>query len=148
MYDLLIPRNTLVLVADGARAKLLRNAGTVRQPRFVTEFEVEQENPPTREQGTDRPGRYPGADGISRSAVEQTDWHQRAEDLFARNVATLLHRMAHTRPFKRLIVIAAPRVLGTLRAAFHPEVATRVVAEIPRDLTPMPVSELPRLLTA
>ena len=148
MYDLLIPRNALVLIADGARAKLLRNTGTVRKLRFVTEFEMHQENPPTREQGTDRPGRYLAADGVSRSAVEQTDWHQRAEERFARNVAALLYRIAHTRPFKRLIVIAAPRVLGDLRAAFHPEVAARVVAEIPRDLTPMPVAELPRLLTA
>ena len=148
MYDLFIPRNALVLIADGARAKLLRNTGTARQPRFVTEFELYQDNPPTREQGTDRPGRYSAVDGVSRSAVEQTDWHQRAEDRFAQDVATLLNRIAHTRPFRRLVVIAAPKVLGKLRGAFDPEVATKVVAEIPKDLTPMPISELPRLLTA
>jgi protein required for attachment to host cells len=46
-----------------------------------------------------------------------------------------------------LIVVAPPKILGTLRAAFHQEVAKRIVAEVPKDLTSSPVSELVKLLS-
>ena len=57
LEDLRVPWRALVVVADGRRARVLRNIGTPRHISFETELEMEQDNPPTREQGTDRPGR-------------------------------------------------------------------------------------------
>ncbi len=142
-----IPAGALVLIADGGKARFLRNKGTPMHVELITERELKQENPPTRAQGTDRPGRYPGADGVSRSAVEQTDWHQLGEQRFARKIADMLYRMAHAHAFDNLVVVAPPKVLGNLRAAFHQEVATRVVAEVAKDLTPHAVPELAKLLS-
>jgi protein required for attachment to host cells len=147
MNEVHIPAGALVLIVDGKRARFLRNKGTPRHVELITERELEQENPPTREQGTDRPGRYLGADGVSRSAVEQTDWHQQAEERFAEAIADMLYRMAHAHAFDELVVVAPPKVLGNLRAAFHPEVTTRVVAEVSKDLTSLPVPELARRLS-
>jgi protein required for attachment to host cells len=147
MNEVRIPADALVLVADGRRARFLRNTGTPQQLKFAIENATEQDNPPTREQGSDRPGRYPGADGVSRSAVEQTDWHQLAEERFAAGIAERLYPLAHARAFDTLVVIAPPKVLGNLRAAFHPEVTARVVAEIGKDLTAVPVAELEKLLS-
>jgi protein required for attachment to host cells len=107
---------------------------------------MEQDNPPTREQGTDRPGRYLGTDHVSRSAVEQTDWHQQAEDRFATQVAELLYKKAHGHDFERLIVVAPPKTLGTMRTAYHKEVAQKLAAEIPKDLTSLPPREIAKLL--
>jgi protein required for attachment to host cells len=107
---------------------------------------MEQDNPPTREQGTDKPGRYEGPAGAPRSAVEQTDWHQLAEDRFAAEVARILYKKAHEHDFERLIVVAAPRTLGTLRSAFRKEVAQKVTAEIPKDLTSHTPADIGRLL--
>src|ERR1700749_4286722 len=111
MTNVRIPAAALVLIADGTKARLLRNKGNTLHVDFVIEWELEQENPPTREQGTDKPGRYLAADRISRSAVEQTDWHRQAEERFAVQIAELLYGMAHAHTFDQLVVIAAPKVL-------------------------------------
>lgn len=87
MTNIRIPAHALVLIADGTKARLLRNTGTALHVNFVTEQQLQQENPPTRDQGTDKPGRFLGGDRVSRSAVEQTDWHRLAEERFAARVA-------------------------------------------------------------
>ena len=143
---MLIPNDTLVLVGDGRKALFLRNRGGAGHPELVTESVMEQDNPATREQGTDRPGRYGGPDGVSKSAVEETDWHQQAEDRFASEVADVLYRKSHDQTFQRLIVVAPPRTLGTMRTAFRKEVAQKITAEIPKDLTSHPVPEIARFL--
>jgi protein required for attachment to host cells len=143
---MLIPQDTLVLVGDGRKAIFLRNRGGAGHPELFAERILEQNNPPTREQGTDRPGRYMGPDGASRSATEETDWHSQGEDRFAAEVAQVLYKKAHEHDFERLIVVAPPRTLGTLRSAFRKEVAQKVSAEIPKDLTAHALPEIARLL--
>jgi protein required for attachment to host cells len=147
MTQVNIPTGALVLVGDGRKALFLRNRGNPQRVELITERVLEQKNPPTREQGTDQPGRYLGSDGVSRSAMEETDWHQLAEQRFAVEVAEELYRSAHVNGFEELVVVAPPKVLGNLRAAFHKEVADRVVAEVPKDLTSHPVPEVARLLS-
>jgi len=148
MERLHIPTGALVLVGDGRKALFLRNRGTPVHPRLITERVLQQDNPPTREQGTDRPGRYVGSDGAARSAIGETDWHQLAEDRFASEIAEALYKSAHNHEFEQLIVVAPPKALGTLRQAFREEVAERVVAEVPKDFTSHPIPELARLLSA
>jgi protein required for attachment to host cells len=147
MTQVHIPRNALVLVGDGKKALFLRNKGSPREVELIVERELQQDNPPTREQGTDRPGRKFGSDGVSRSAIESTDWHDRAEEHFATLVADTLYEMEHAHQFDELVIVAPPKMLGDLRAAFHPEVAQCIVAEVPKDLTSHPVPELARVLS-
>jgi protein required for attachment to host cells len=142
-----IHHGALLLVGDGRRVRFLRNKGSPEHVDLVVEREVEQENPPTHEQGTSPPGRYRAPDGVSRSAFEETDWHQLAEDRFAHEISTALYRLAHAGAFKELIVVAPPKVLGNLRASFHKEVAERVVGEIAKDLTGQPIAEIGKLLS-
>jgi protein required for attachment to host cells len=141
-----IPTNALVLVSDGRRARLLRNQGTPRQPQLIVEHSLEQVNPRTREQGTDQPGRKHGTDGNARSAIEQTDWHQRQEERFAAEIAEMLYKLGHAGGYEELVVVAPPKMLGDLRQKFHQEVKNSVVAEVPRDLTTYSVPEIGRLL--
>jgi protein required for attachment to host cells len=143
---MLIPNDTLVLVGDGRKAIFLRNKGGAGHPDLYTVSVMEQNNPPTHEQGTDKPGRYAGPDGLSRSATQETDWHQQAEDRFAAEVAEVLYKKAHGHDFERLIVVAPPKSLGTMRRAFRKEVAAKVTAEIPKDLTAHALPEIARLL--
>jgi protein required for attachment to host cells len=142
---MLIPQDTLVLVGDGRKAIFLRNKGGAGHPDLVAVHVMEHSNPPTRAQGSDRPGRYSGPNG-SRSAVEQTDWHQLEEDRFATDVAEALYVRAHQHEFERIIVVAPPRTLGTMRHAFRKEVAQKVSKEIAKDLVSHDLSEIARLL--
>jgi protein required for attachment to host cells len=142
-----IPNEALVLVGDGRKALFLRNRGTSAQPDLVLETQLEQQNPPTREQGTDRPGRKHGSDGVSRTAIEETDQHQRAEQLFAARLAERLYEMGHAHEYQALVVVAPPRMLGDLRAALHPEVTQRLVGEVPKDLLSHTLPDITRLLS-
>jgi len=146
MYDVTIPAGALIMVGDGRQARFLRNTGTPRHVALLTEHVMETENPPTHEQGSDRPGRYMASNGARRGALEQTDWHQLAEERFAAEIADELHHMRHARKFESLVVIAPPRMLGSLRAALHPDVSSRVIAELAKDLTCRPLPELAKLL--
>jgi protein required for attachment to host cells len=138
-----IPHDALVLVGDGARAVFFKNKGSVQRPNLVVEHVLEQHNPPTREQGTDRPGRRAGGDSSTiRSAVEDTDWHQLAEDRFASDIADALYRSAHANQFERLIIVAPPKVLGSLRKALHKQVIERIEAEVPKELASMSVPSI------
>ena len=143
--EVTLPAGALVMVGDGRRARFLRNSGTPRHVDLTVVRTMEIENPSTREQGSDRPGRFMGADGSNRSAVEQTDWHQQAEDRFAVEIARVLRHMRDAREFETLVVVAPPKMLGNLRAAFHPEVAARIVGEVAKDLTARPVTDLSKL---
>jgi protein required for attachment to host cells len=131
-----IPHNALVLVGDGSRAVFLRNVGSLQRPELVVEGTLLQPgNPPNREQASDRPGRRAELlSGAPRGAMEETDWHQLAEDRFANEIAETLYRSAHANRFERLIIVAPPRVLGTLRKALHKEVLERIEAEVPKEL--------------
>jgi protein required for attachment to host cells len=142
---LLIPKETLVLVADGEKFLLLRNAGSAHEPLLMFEGGGEKENPATQEQGTDQPGRFAGV-GSARSASEPTDFHQLGEDRFAADIADHLARLAEAGDYQALVVVAPPRTLAVLRKRFGRAVHERIVAEIGKDLTNHPVSEIAAIL--
>jgi len=143
-----VPHNTLVLVGDGQKALFLRNKGNAQRVDLVVERILERENPPTREQGSDRPGRSNASVGVARSAMEEVDWHHLAKERFASELAEALYRHAHDNRFEKLVVIAPAKILGNLRKAFHVEVVDRITAEIPKQLTSHPVEEIERLIAA
>jgi len=141
-----VPHNSLVVVGDGQKAIFLRNRGSAQRVDLVVERILEQDNPATREQGTDRPGRSIASLGVARSAMEEVDWHHIAKERFANEIAKALYRHAHANHFQCLVVIAPAKILGNLRKAFHAEVVDRIVAEIPKELTSHSVSEIGKLI--
>ncbi|TIX03020.1 MAG: host attachment protein, partial [Mesorhizobium sp.] len=58
MSNVTLKHGLWIVVADGEKALFLRNEGNTRNPDLQVVQEMEQENPATREQGSDRPGRY------------------------------------------------------------------------------------------
>ncbi|MGB8397393.1 host attachment protein [Bradyrhizobium sp.] len=149
MNNLKIPHAALVFVGDGRKALFLRNDGDEKFPNLKTEKVFEDENPPTHEQGSERPGRVSKASQTGgRSAVESTDWHDIEEHRFARKVAAALEHVVRTGKAKALIVVAPPRTLAELRTAFHADVKACIVAEINKDLTKHPIGEIEKHLTA
>ncbi|MGZ8993020.1 MAG: host attachment family protein [Burkholderiaceae bacterium] len=148
MNKLKVPSEALVVVGDGDKALFLRNKGGPQDIKLEVEHILGHDNPATHEQGTDKPGRAFQSAGTARSAMEETDWHQLGEDRFAVDIADTLYRLAHANKFEALIVVAPPKVLGTLRKAFHKEVVDRITGELPKDLTSHPIPDIEKLLTA
>ncbi|WP_256477893.1 host attachment protein [Aurantimonas marianensis] len=146
MTPVKIPHHARVLVADGRKALVLRNEGGPFNPNLTVEHVLEApDNPPTSEQGSDEPGRT-RTQG-RRSAVGQTDWHAAAEAAFASDVAEEIDQIRAREDLKALIVVAPPKMLATLRECFTEAVRKLIVAEIDKDLTKQPVSEIQRRLS-
>ncbi|MFS0737002.1 host attachment family protein [Sphingomonas sp. 1P06PA] len=143
-----VPHDSHVLVADGRKLLFLRNAGDAAAPNLEVVRKREQDNPPTREQGTDQPGRAFASNGSGRNAYEQTDFHEIEEQRFAAEVADMLKRRALANEFEKLIIIAPPSTLGELRKHYHKEVQARITGELAKDLTGHPIDEIERLLIA
>ncbi len=137
-----LPHNTLIAVADGAKLLLLRNGGDAAHPRLeIVEHET-QAHAPTHDQGTDRPGKSHSRVGHGRSVVAQTDWHQIGEDRFARHTADLLNALATDSWAEHVVVIAPPHTLGEMRKHYGKAVESRLLGEMPKDLTGFGINEI------
>ena len=137
-----------LVVADGEKALFLRNEGDATYPNFQVLREIEHANPPTREQGADRPGRRSDGPSAHNSAYAETDWQRLGKERFADEIAGRLYKMAHRGDFKEIVLIAPPLVLGELRKKLHQEVSEKVVGEIPKTLTNHAVYDIEKLLLA
>ena len=147
MKTVWIPHDSWILVGDGRKALMLRNSGTPQRPQLtVLDVLRDKTNPPTREQGTDRPGRAMSSTGSARSAVEQTDWHEIAEEKFALTVASRLDGAARKGEFEQLVLVAPPHTLSALRKHLDANTLQRVIAEVDKDLTKHPIPEIARLI--
>lgn len=125
---------TWVLVADGEKALILENHGDADFPHLKVRRKEEQENPKDIDQSANRPGRMSDSQG-NKSAFQDTDWHELAKERFADDLAELLYERAHKGLFEKLVIVAAPNVLGEMRKKLHQEVEEKVIAEIPKTLT-------------
>jgi protein required for attachment to host cells len=86
--------------------------------------------------------------GGMRSAVEQTDWHERAEKAFLEDLAKRLDAHIAAGQVKSIILCAPPRALGVLRQAYSPALREAVRVEIDKDFVKVPVHEIEQRLTA
>jgi protein required for attachment to host cells len=135
-----IPSNTLVLVADGRKAMILRNAGDATFPNLKVEWAVMDQNPSTAKQGTDRPGRVNFQN--RRSSVEQTDWHAQEEVAFAKQTAAAFDDLVRDLKAADAVIVAPPRTLSVLRKHLDQATSSRVLAELAHDLVNRPIGDI------
>lgn len=136
-----------VLICDGGKAILAQNAGDAAAPNLEVREAFENPDPPTRDQGTDKPGRKFAGMGEARSATEPTDFHEQAEENFLRQIAARVEHDIGKRDIDNLVVVAPPRAIGILRRAFSPQVKNIVRHEVEKDYVHMPMYEVERHLT-
>jgi protein required for attachment to host cells len=130
------PIRTWILIADGARARVVANSGPGRGIQSVEEFDFRIESQPTSELGTDKQGRTFSSAGPGNRALASTDdAHDRQERDFQRLVADFLHDQLQKDSYDRLIIASSPRSLGVLRGLLSKEVHDKIYAEVAKDLT-------------
>lgn len=137
---------TWVLVADGEKALFLENVTDAEDPHLVVRREVHEANPPTRAQGSDRPGRMPDVGPGQRSALEESDWHKLGKLRFADELAELIVARHHGGAFGRIVLVASAQVLGELRAKLPDHVRRAVIGEIAKVLTNHPIDKIEQLV--
>jgi protein required for attachment to host cells len=148
MTPLKLAHSAWVFVGDGQKALFLINEGDEKFPNLRRLSVEEHQDPPTREQGSDAPGRAYSSVGWGRSAVGETDWHELEKERFAVAIAGRINKAAQSEAFNHLVIVAPPKILGDLRQEFTKETKTKIVAEIPKDLIHHTIAEIEGLLTA
>lgn len=143
-----IPWKGWVVVCDGSKALILQNKGDEELINLKVVEAFDEDHPATHEMGTDRPGRVQESAVTGRSAMEQTDWHERAEVEFLGKIADTLDGMIDSHEITHLVLVAPPRALGRIREALSDKVANVIDAEIDKDYVNLPVDEIEKHLTA
>lgn len=143
----LMARGLRALVMDGEKALYLENDGTPQAPRMQL---IDKLNAATDadSEHSDRPGRMPDPGPGQMSAMEQTDLAREAKERFAARVASWMDRHLAADPEARVILAAPPQMLAVLRHQIAPATAARIMAELPKTLTQMPLDRLGPLLAA
>ena len=147
MLSLKLKSDEWVVVCDGAKALMLTNVGDTKFPNLKMLSVRTQDDAPTRELGTERPGRVHESKGHAHSAHEQTNWHDQAEEHFLQHVASDLADHIGQGKIRDLTIVAPPRALGMLRAHYTPALRQVLRHEIAHDYVKLPVHEIEKLLT-
>lgn len=138
---------TWILVADGARARILKNEGPGKGLQAAVEEEFHRPVPKASEIGADRPGRSRDSTGGARHALDNpVDWHRFEKEKFAKEIAKILDQANNAGAFDRLILVAPPKTLGDLRGALGAGTRKRITGELDKDLTQLTLGELPEHL--
>lgn len=147
MKNITVHAGEWVVVCDGGKALILENQGDEKFPNLRTHTTYEQDVQKTSDAGTDRPGRVQESATTGRSAVEQTDLHDQAEQDFLKTLAGHLDKALEKSEVKSMIIIAAPRALGMIRPQYSHALQEAISAKVSKDMVNMPVYEIEKQIT-
>ncbi|WJW76629.1 host attachment protein [Thiohalobacter sp. IOR34] len=134
---------TMVLVAEGSRAKLYLAEAKAAPLREIADFVNPEGRLHEGDLVSDDPGRDGGGGGFGPHVLdEEVPATEEVQIVFARQLAERLEEERLKDSFDELVLVAAPHFLGLLRNKLTPELAQRVVEEIDKDLVRMPADEL------
>lgn len=132
-----------VITANAAVCRIFQHDGKNKPLTEVRSLDCPRGRMTGRDIDSDRPGRTYDSAGQGRHAMEpRVDPHAQEELRFAREIATTLDEAQRGGEFSRLVVIAAPRMLGYLRECLPESVSRLAGTEIDKDLTDYSADEL------
>ncbi len=138
-------KTTWILIADGARAKVLKHQGRGSELEQALDEEMVGMalGHQTRDLVSDQPGEGKDRVGYAQRRMDPPMEPQRyAKFSFARDVARMLNEALNRGEYDELVICAPPKALGDLRGELPKTVQGRVVNEINKDLTTMPENQL------
>jgi protein required for attachment to host cells len=127
-----IPRNALVVVADGMGARFFRNSGQELSVTLKADGEL-------------RPANLEN-EGPSGKRPPESKGQENNEATFAKQLANDLYRRAHQGDFAALVLIADRQTLGQIRPLLHKEVQSRLISEHGKALTKASIADIQKLL--
>lgn len=134
--------STWVIVADGSRARIFE-VGSSSDLHEIETLAHPESRLHEQELTSDLPGRAFDSSGEGRHAMGQTVEPKKHEvEAFARQLVDHLEKARTDNRLGKLVVIAAPAMLGELRNAFGTELRKLVAAEIDKDLTQHSIEDI------
>ncbi len=136
-------QTTWVIIADGAKARIFEYQG--QHLPLKTIQELTHINKLSQDLVSSDRGRMSDHGSGQRTALERpSDPHEYEKHVFAMELRDYLKK--HSKKAERLILVAAPKMLGELRQLLPDTVRKRITDEIAKDLTNIPAPELPKHL--
>ena len=126
----MIPAETLIVVADGRAARLFRNKGDESRVRLHQDVMFDTDDA----RDSTPSGSQPKDNDVGEAA-------------FAKMLAERINHAALKHRFDHLVLVADPTTLGEIRPQLHKEVNGRMLAEVSKDWTNMPVDKIEHALT-
>ncbi|MEO9231669.1 MAG: host attachment protein [Devosia sp.] len=132
---MMLPKGTIVAVADGEKLNLFQNAGDEADMKLTAlpHQTVETEA---------------GTSGGHQSSSGNPDNAQAGEDGFSAGVVQYLNQQVLSGAMIGLVIIAAPRALGEMRKHYHKALAAVLHGEIAKDLTGHSLADVERAVAA
>jgi protein required for attachment to host cells len=112
------PTKTWILIADGARARVLENDGPGKGLIAIDRLVLHGDHAATHDANTNP--------------------HRELKRTFAHHLADVLADELDAGSYERLVIVAAPVTLGDLRKVLAPQVAAKIPGEVNKDLTKIP----------
>lgn len=138
---------TWIVIADGSRAKIVARREDGKGFDILSESASDEAHTPSRDIWSDRPGQTQESGYSGHHSIEpRRDPHEERKAAFARDLAVQLNQAGGEKRFDNLILFAPPRCLGELREALDEATQRKIKASAPKDLTKLPLGELPRHL--
>lgn len=135
--------NTWVLIADGARARLVTAKRSGKTFDISEHAQFSADHSPNRDLQRDDKPRVFESQGSTRHAIEpRTDPHRELKRDFAGELARVLEGIVTREHIEALVIAATPVTLGDLRKALSDRVNAVVVGEVDKDLTKVPNADL------
>ena len=127
--------NTWILVAHRGGARLFESRGPGKGLNLLHDIPHPEDRLKNKDIGADKPGRSFDSRGQSRHslATEQEPTAHVAEQ-FAKHLSSLLDDGRNQQRYAKLVLVAEPRFLGSLRAALSSPTAALVTATLGKDL--------------
>jgi len=136
-------KTTWILVANGTQAFIACNLGPGHGLEKSLEHEFEGPNLANREIMADAPGRSFDSAGRGRHSMEpHSDPRRHNQQVFAHDIAQYLGAAAERHAFERLVLVAAPQMLGDLRKCLPESARAKVTSELAKDLVHVPLHKL------
>ena len=128
------------VVADEGGAKIFRKDGSGLECIGIAEPEI----PVEIEMSNKTTGRVLSAagGGVRNTYQPSLEKSRQHEHLFSQALTDYLEEAENADVFDRLVLVAAPRMLGDLRGRMAQNVKARMVAEVDKDLTQLRDAEL------
>ncbi|SDI53427.1 host attachment protein [Lutimaribacter saemankumensis] len=137
------PIRTLILLASEKKMRLCENTGVGKGIAEVAEYAVDDLGEISARYA-DAPGSQRGGPGMAHHGFERptSERRQQRED-FAELVMEETARIFAAQGYDRLVVAAAPKMLGALRDDMPDALKSALRADLDKDLTKLPLADLP-----
>jgi len=137
---------TWILVAHRAGARLFENKGPGTGLAPVQDIPHPEGKLKSKDLGTDEPGRGFDSHGARHAFTQHQEPAAHVAEQFAKHLAGLLDDGRLKQRYSKLVLVAEPHFLGSLRAALTRETAALVSASLDKDLGKVDAHAMPKHL--